>query len=187
MPRVKRSGRYHSSDGDEALVSATRRYKRNVEMPPEEGNPSPGRRRRRLRPLASSTSLAPLEAHTVVRAKRDGWVYLKVDKLEGTLRWRTQSRGNVPGSKEIRWYFIGSVHICTMQVNDRNMPPGGWVVFINSRQGNSGIGFHTEDQAHEFILQELTRSPRDPAGPIVTGLDAKAWRDKWRKGILQRG
>lgn len=160
MQRVKRR-----QLDEERIVRRTReekvkRRERSEEKPRGSDGDKPPVRRQRSAPQAVKHAASSREAHSVERAKRDGWVYLKVGKLDSTLRWRIQSKGGI-GAKEFRWYFVGSVQVCAMRVSVPGMPWGNYVVFINSRAGNAGIGFKTEDEAHNFIIAELTRSPRD--------------------------
>lgn len=135
------------------------RYERRHKEPHggHQGSKPPPREKRRF----ASATPAHREAFLTERAKRDGWVYWKVGKELFTLRYRIQQKGNLIGAKELRWYFVGAVHVCSLKVNVEDMPPGRFVVYINSRAGNSGIAFSTEELAHNFIVDELSRSPRD--------------------------
>lgn len=163
MERVRRSGQRDKErvrrDDDENEKRG--RYKRTRTHGEPNLTVSPSGRVRRV--LAPPSRSAPREAHTVERAKRDGWVYIKEDTFKGTLRWRIQSKGGMVGAREFRWYFVGAVQVCALKKNMDDMPPNKFVVYINSRPGNTGVGFSTEDEAHNFIVDELTRSPREQA------------------------
>jgi len=89
---------------------------------------------------------------TVGKIKADG----SIAKLYYSVRERKHTYFS-----EVRWYYVGCVQVCALIIEKEPSIYGQYRVHISSWMGNNGNRFKTENQAHEFIIGELLRNPKE--------------------------
>ena len=100
--------------------------------------------------------ISPFEAHSEYEPKP-----IPVEKKAVCLLHYTRNKKTPFKSiQETRRYYVGAVNLCYVTMNDEGSNPAGiYVCSISSKAGNGGVGFETEDELHEFLLNEILRNP----------------------------
>lgn len=73
--------------------------------------------------------------------------------IESKLKYYRRT-ANIVGAIEARWYYIGSVVVAFVHVNDEQTPPGKYVLH-QPHQGNTGRPFPSEKSLHDYLVSEL--------------------------------